>query len=96
MNRARGGLDLPIFPQVFHRLSRTDDPTLSHSYASGVLPMTYTEWNLSGKLKKITQRLYFGYCLDGFRKFIGKKCENRTSVVSVSWLVVTFPSIQGL
>jgi hypothetical protein len=38
--------------------------------------MTYTEWNLSGKLKKITQRLYFGYCLEGFREFAGKKCEN--------------------
>jgi hypothetical protein len=39
--------------------------------------MTYTEWNLSGKLKKITQRLYFGYCLEGFREFTAKKCENR-------------------
>lgn len=53
------------------------DPTLSHQHASGLLPTTYTEWNLSGKLKKITQRLYFGYCQEGFREFMGEKCENR-------------------
>jgi hypothetical protein len=53
------------------------EPTLSHPEASGVLPNTYTEWNLSGKQKKITQRLYFGYCLEGFRVFTHEKCENR-------------------
>jgi hypothetical protein len=52
-------------------------PTLSHQHASGLIPSTYTEWRLSGKLKKITQRLYFGYCQEGFREFVGEKCENR-------------------
>jgi hypothetical protein len=52
-------------------------PTLSHQHASGLMPSTYTEWRLSGKLKKITQRLYFGYCQEGFREFVQEKCENR-------------------
>jgi hypothetical protein len=53
--------------------------TLSHPDASGLLPNTYTEWNLSGKHMKITHRLHFGYCLEGFRVFVGKKCENQAS-----------------
>jgi len=43
---------------------------------------TYAKWKLFSKFKKITQRLYFGYCQGGFRVIVGKKCENRKSVTS--------------
>jgi len=51
--------------------------TRNHQHASGLIPSTYTEWRVPGKLKKITQRLYFGYCQEGFREFLEEKCENR-------------------
>jgi hypothetical protein len=44
-------------------------------------------WNSLGKLKKITQRLYFGYCQGGFREFVKEKCENQWPVASDGWLV---------
>ena len=41
------------------------------------------EWKLCGKLKKITQRLHFGYCQGGFRRVYGEKVrESRAASVT--------------
>ncbi len=70
------GPDQPGFPQDFHRPKPSYYRDLSHRNASGERQSTYTKWKLCGKLKKITQRLRFGYCQGGFRQNVAKKCEN--------------------
>jgi hypothetical protein len=67
----------PHFPQDFHNPGVDLIRTLSHRYASDLIQSTYAKPKPCGKLKKITQRLHFGYCQGGFRWISPEKCENR-------------------
>ena len=74
-----GGPDLPKLSTRFPQLKPLHSPVLCHPDASGLNQSTYAQWNLCGKLKKITQRLHFGYCQGGFRSLSTKRCENQAA-----------------